>query len=132
MADTTTVRDGTTVTTVTTTTGATVAPAAAAPAAGEGAFLTSLYDSAGRLQIELEPSLRDADFALTPAHIGAFNQILADARRAVPDSIALRDDVAEIDAADPPLPRDVHHALRTTIVPTLHNALPPDAYRERG
>lgn len=93
--------------------------------------LPAVYDSAGNLQIELEGIVhRHPDALLTPAQIGAFNQILADARRLAPHSVALREDVAEVSEAT--RPEVVHHALKTTIVPTLHNALPEDAYEARG
>ena len=91
--------------------------------------LPYLYDSAGNLEEALGRIMNDPNATLTPGHIGAFNQILADARAILPDSVALREDVAEVDAATSPA--DAHHALRTTIVPTLHNALPPDAYEQR-
>jgi len=93
-------------------------------------LLPSLYDSAAAMAIRLERGLTDATAALTPGEIGAFNQILADARRILPDSVALREDVAEIDEAT--RPADAYRVLNTTIVPTLHNALPPRAYDERG
>jgi hypothetical protein len=93
-------------------------------------LLPALYDSAADLAMRLERGLTDAAAALTPGEIGAFNQILADARRALPDSAALREDVADIDEAT--RPADAYRALHTTIVPTLHNALPPQAYDERG
>ena len=93
-------------------------------------LLAPLYDSAAALAIQLERGLGDPDATLTPGEIGSFNQILADARAALPDSLALREDVAEIDAAT--RPADAHRALNTTIVPTLHNALPPEAYEERS
>lgn len=98
--------------------------------AGTQGLLAPLYDSATALAIQLERGLGDPDATLTPAEIGAFNQVLADARKALPGSAALREDVAEIDAAT--RPADAHHALNTTVVPTLHNALPPAAYEERG
>lgn len=92
--------------------------------------LPSLYDIAGDLAIQLEDLARDPAAALTPAQIGSFNQLLADARALLPDSVALREDVSEADAAT--RAADAHRALDTTIVPTLHNALPPDAYEKRG
>ena len=93
-------------------------------------LIAPLYDSATALAIQLERGLSAPDATLTPGEIGAFNQILADARKVLPDSAALREDVAEID--ENTRPADAHHALNTTVVPTLHNALPPAAYEERG
>lgn len=93
-------------------------------------ILPGLYDSASNLALELERVFgRDATAALTPGQIGAFNQIVVDAKNALPDSVALREDAGEVDAATRPI--DAHHILRTTIVPTLHNALPDDAYKAR-
>ena len=92
--------------------------------------LPALYDAAADLAIQLEGALRDPTAALTPGQLGAFNQILADARALLPDSLALREDVAEADAAT--RPAALHHALNTTIVPTLHNALPPEAFAKRS
>jgi hypothetical protein len=88
-----------------------------------------LYDSAGDLQMQLEPALTDYSFVLTPGQLGAYNQILRDARALLPDSVALRDDAAEADMNA--RPADLFEALKTTIVPTLHNALPQKAYEER-
>ena len=90
----------------------------------------SLYDIAGRLEVELERTVGDPTAMLTAAQLGSFNQLLADARAVVPHSVALREDVAEADAAT--RPAELYRALHTTIVPTLHNALPPDEYRKRG
>ena len=92
--------------------------------------LPALYDSAGDLQIALERIMDNPQTLLTPGQIGAFNQILKDARELLPDSIALRDDIEE--ATEQTRPADLHHDLKTTLVPTLHNALPPDAYAKRG
>ena len=93
--------------------------------------LPSLYRIAADLQIQMEKLTGGASNAtLTPAQIGAFNQLLADARALLPRSVALREDVSEVDASTRPL--DAHHALKTTLVPTLHNALPPDAYERTG
>ena len=93
-------------------------------------LLPGLYDSAAALAIQLERGLGDPAAALTPGEIGAFNQIVADARRALPGSVALREDVAEIDETT--RPADAYRTLNTTVVPTLHNALPAEAYEERG
>jgi hypothetical protein len=93
--------------------------------------LPSLYRIAGDLQIQMEKLTGGvSDATLTTTQIGAFNQLLADARALLPRSVALREDVSEVDATTRPL--DVHHALQTTLVPTLHNALPPDAYERTG
>lgn len=91
--------------------------------------LPSLYDSAGALEIELEGGA-DGNAPLTAAQVGAFNQILADARALLPGSVALREDVSEATASS--RPADVQRALNVTIVPALHNALPPQAYDERA
>ncbi len=93
--------------------------------------LPSLYRSAADLQVQMEKLTGGvSNVPLTPAQIGAFNQLLTDARALLPRSVALREDVDEADANTRPL--DAHHALQTTIVPTLHNALPPDAYERTG
>jgi len=108
---------------------------AAADAEDEArARLPHLYTHAGDLEVELGSLLRrDPDLALTPAQIGRYNQLLRDARMAVPGSIALREDVGEIEAHEYDGARvgDVYRALHTTIVPTLHNALPEDEYDKR-
>lgn len=92
--------------------------------------LPLLYDSATDLVIQLENTVGDVDAALTPGQMGAFNQLLADARALLPRSVALREDAAEANADTHP--GDVHRALNTTIVPTLHNALAPEDYEKRG
>ena len=92
--------------------------------------LPPLYDSAANLEVQMEGTLRDPNAVLTPSQLGVFNQILADARALLPNSVALREDVEE--ATENTRPADMHHDLKTTIVPTLHNALPPDAYNKRG
>ena len=92
--------------------------------------LPPLYDSAANLEIQLEGITRDPNATLAAPQLGAFNQILADARALLPNSVALRDDVTE--ATEDTRPADLHHDLKTTVVPTLHNALPPDAYNKRG
>ena len=91
----------------------------------------ALYDSAAALEIELEElSQRNADSPLSAAQIGVFNQILADSRALLPGSAALREDVGEAVATSRSI--DVHHALNTTVTPTLRNALPPGEYEQRG
>jgi hypothetical protein len=91
--------------------------------------LPFLYDSATDLEVQLEDTVGDPAATLTPGQLGAFNQILADARALLPNSVALREDVAEATADT--RPAEVHRALNTTLVPTLHNALPPDEYEKR-
>lgn len=88
-----------------------------------------LYDRAAELAIEIERLTGDPSATLTAGQVGAFNQILADSRRAVPNSKALAEDVEEIDASV--RPAVAHHALNITIVPTLHNALSPADYEKR-
>jgi hypothetical protein len=93
--------------------------------------LPSLY----RIATDLEMSLANAPgrasgVALTPAQIGSFNHLLASARALLPNSVALREDVDEVDENTRLL--DAHHHLHTTIVPTLHNALPDPVYDKTG
>ena len=96
--------------------------------------LPSLYRIAGDLQTQLEKTpgglTKMSTTTLTPAQVGSFNQLLADARAVLPDSVALREDVGEVDTNTRLL--DAHHALKTTLVPTLHNALPNEAYDKTG
>jgi hypothetical protein len=95
--------------------------------------LPSLYRIATDLQVTLENApggLKTPDAPLTPAHVGSFNQLLSAARALLPDSVALREDVGEVD--ENTRRTDAHHALRTTIVPTLHNALPDPVYDKTG
>lgn len=95
--------------------------------------LPILYRHAADLQTQLENLFggpNQSAATLTPGQIGAFNQLVADARALLPNSVALREDVGEADAGTRPM--DLHHALRTTILPTLHNALPADAYDRTG
>ncbi len=92
--------------------------------------LPPLYDSAASLEIQLESALRHPDAVLTAPQIGVFNQLLADARALLPNSVALREDIEE--ATENTRPADLYHDVKTTLVPTLHNALPPDAYDKRG
>lgn len=93
--------------------------------------LPHLYAHAGDLEVELGGlTRRDPDLALTAAQVGRYNQLLRDAKAAVPGSIALREDAAEIEegAYEGVRVADIYRALHTTIVPTLHNALPEDEY----
>lgn len=91
--------------------------------------LDNLYTHAGDLEVELEGVARRNAATLSAGQIGAFNQILREARDLIPNSKALREDVDEIDATV--RPADAYHALHVTIVPTLHNALPEALYRRR-
>ena len=92
--------------------------------------LPLLYDRATEMQIALEPAVRDTTTPLTAGQVGAYNQLLADVRALLPHSVALREDAGE--AGVETRPADVYRALHTTIIPTLHNALPPDAYERRS
>jgi hypothetical protein len=92
--------------------------------------LDGLYNSASNLEVELEGVVRRGVALLTAGQIGAFNSVLKMARQLVPNSIALREDVDEIDTTV--RPADAHQALHVTIVPTLHNALPEPLYSRHG
>ena len=87
--------------------------------------LLNLYRHGGDLEIALEGTARrDRALLMAPAEVAAYNALLRDARQLVPDSIALRDDVAE--AGETTTAFAAHHALRLTILPALHNSLPED------
>ncbi len=92
--------------------------------------LDGLYNSASNLEVELESVVRRGTATLTAGQVGAFNSVLSLARQLVPNSVALREDVDEIDATVRPI--DAHKALHVTIVPTLHNALPEPLYDRHG
>ena len=92
--------------------------------------LDGLYNSASNLEVELESVVRRGTATLTPGQVGAFNSVLSLARQMVPNSVALREDVDEIDTTV--RPADAHQALHVTIVPTLHNALPDPLYDRHG
>jgi len=81
--------------------------------------------------LELENAARRGHI-LTAGQIGAFNSILHDCRDLLPKSVALREDVEEIDEPAKARTAEVYRALHVTIVPTLHNALPEDFYRRHG
>lgn len=95
------------------------------------ARLPYLYDLAGNLELDLEGfSQRHPTEALSAEHIDRYNRMLRAARILLPRSVALKEDVDEIDAearAD-----KAYHDLHTTIVPTLRNALPEDDLAARG
>ena len=87
--------------------------------------LLNLYRHGGDIEIALEGTARrDRTLLMAPAEVAAYNALLRDARQLVPNSVALRDDVGEADETTTAF--DAHHALRLTILPTLHNALPDD------
>lgn len=92
--------------------------------------LDGLYDSASRLEVELEGVVRRNTASLTPGQMGGFNAILKMAIELLPHSVALREDVGEVDETT--RPTDAHQALHVTIVPTLHNALPEPLYSSHG
>jgi hypothetical protein len=92
--------------------------------------LDGLYNSASRLEVELEGVVRRNTTPLTAGQVGGFNAILKMARQLLPKSVALREDVDEIDGNT--RPTDAHQALHVTIVPTLHNALPEPLYEKHG
>lgn len=92
--------------------------------------LDGLYNSASRMEVELEGIARRNTSPLTAGQIGAFNSVLKMARQLLPKSVALREDVDEIDGNT--RPADAHQALHVTIVPTLHNALPEPLYEKHG
>lgn len=111
----------------------TTSPPAAAATAGPGDTalkLDGLYSSASNLETELEASVRHNTVSLTPGQVGGFNAVLKMARELLPESLALREDLDEIDETARPI--DVHQALHITIVPTLHNALPEPLYDQHG
>ena len=88
--------------------------------------LLQLYRHGGDLEMGFERmGRRDTSALLDEAQINAFNAIVRDARAYVPKSIALREDVAEIGAGGMRA-IDAHRALRITILPALHNALPEE------
>lgn len=87
--------------------------------------LRELWKNAGTFQIALEEIVRRSPLAaLNEEQVRTFNDYLATARRLVPNSIVLKDDIVEADL-DTPV-SEAEHALRVDIVPTLHNALPPE------
>ena len=92
--------------------------------------LDGLYNSASRLEVELEGVARRNTASLTPGQIGSFNAILKMALQLLPTSVALREDVSEVDETT--RPADAHQALHVTVVPTLHNALPEPLYSSHG
>lgn len=89
------------------------------------ARLIALYERAGDLQLELErASSHGPNAPLSIEQIIRFNQILRAARETITSSIALREDVEEVDGDTRTI--DAYHMLHVTVVPTLHNALPAE------
>ena len=92
--------------------------------------LLALYRHGGNMELALQrEQMRDGTTPLTAAQVGEFNHLLRTARELLPKSVALREDVAEIgergmNAAS------AYRALRVTILPALHNAL-PEGYADR-
>ncbi len=92
--------------------------------------LPFLYDRAAALEMELRRAANgNADAELTAGEVGTFNQLLSDARLALPQSKALREDLRDISFDDHA--GDVYHLVHTTLVPTLRNALPDEDYDKR-
>lgn len=121
-----------TTTEITTTTTTTVqeTPATDARPENDALKLDGLYNSASRMEVELEGVARRNTAPLTAGQVGAFNSVLKLARQLLPNSVALREDVDEIDGTT--RAADAHQALHVTIVPTLHNALPEPLYDKHG
>ena len=90
------------------------------------ARLERLWRSAGDFQVELEGfAKREPATPLTSEQVSVFNQLLRDARELLPKSVALREDVEDMEAGDMEATAGGGvYFLRLTIVPALHNALP--------
>lgn len=88
--------------------------------------LLQLYRHGGDLEQGFDRvGRRDAATLLDEGQVNAFNALLRDARAYVPKSVALREDVSEIGSGGMRA-TDAYRALRLTILPALHNALPEE------
>ena len=90
------------------------------------ARLERLWRTAGDFQIELEGfAQREPAMPLTAEQVTTFNHLLRDAREVLPKSIALREDVEDMETGEmEATAAGGAYFLRVTIVPALHNALP--------
>ena len=88
--------------------------------------LERLWRSAGDFQVALEGvAAREPATPLTGEQVATFNQLLRDARELLPNSVALREDVEDMEEGDMEATAGGGvYFLRLTIVPALHNALP--------
>ena len=93
------------------------------------ARLERLWRTAGDFQIELEGfANREPATPLTQEQVTQFNHVLRDARELLPKSIALREDVEDMETGEmEATAAGGAYFLRVTIVPALHNALPENA-----
>jgi hypothetical protein len=88
--------------------------------------LLTLYRHGGNLELALQrEQSHDGTTPLTSEQVGDFNHLLRTARELLPNSKALREDVEEIGARGMNA-ASAYRALRVTILPALHNALPED------
>ncbi len=110
------------------TTTETVEKSVDAPGLSPEARLERLWRVAGDFQIELEGfARREPATPLTAEQVAVFNRILHDSRAVLPKSIALKEDVEEMETGEmEATAAGGAYFLRVTIVPTLHNALPEE------
>ncbi len=97
---------------------------------GEQDRLLMLYRSAGEMEATLRTMAEHDVFAyLTEPQVREFNQLVEAARRMVPDSVALKEDIDPIDDEDDEVSAaNAFRALHVTLLPALHNALPENQY----
>ena len=87
--------------------------------------LHALYQRAGDFELELERAVaHDPNARLTEEQADRFNTLLHTARELITNSIALKEDSDDMETTT--RAADAHRVMHLTVVPTLHNALPPE------
>jgi len=98
------------------------------PAIDEGTPL-GLYRSASAMENRLRAMMSHDPYApLTGEPAEAYNRLVDAARRLVPNSVALREDVDPVDAEHEMAIDDAFRAVHVTLLPVIHNALPETEY----
>ena len=98
------------------------------PEVDEGTPL-GLYRAASAMENRLRAMMNQDPYApLTGEYADTYNRLIDAARRLVPTSIALREDVEPIDAEHEVDVDAAFRAVHVTLLPAIHNALPETEY----